>query len=99
MPCVLKFTGESTYVKKINMLLPPQGPEPAPKKRKLSVVLVDDAGSQDYSIDRDVWVRFGSLILTIEDRNVVREGKELNDKHIDLAQSLIKHQFTEINSY
>ena len=95
MPCVLKFTRESTYVKKINMLLPPQGPKPAPEKRKLSVVLVDDAGSQDYSIDRDVWVRFGSLILTIEDRNVVREGKELNDKHTDMAQSLIKHQFTE----
>ena len=41
----------------------------------------------------DVRVRFGSLILTTEDRNII-QGKELNDKHIDLAQSLIKHQFT-----
>ena len=93
VPCVLKFTRESKYIEKINKLLPAQGLEPASKKRKLSVVVVDDAGGPDSSVD--VWVRFGNLILTAEDRNVITDGKELNDKHIDLAQSLIKHQFTK----
>ncbi len=98
VPCVLTFRGESKYVEKIKKLLPTQllgGLEPASKKKKLSVVVVDDhdVGGTECSVD-DVWVRFGNLILTVADRNVITEGKELTDKHIDFAQSLIKHQFT-----
>lgn len=33
--------------------------------------------------------------MTAEDRKIVAEGKELSDKHMNFAQSLMKQQFTD----
>ena len=104
VPCVLKFTGELKYIEKIKKLLPlprrkPAVDEPALKKRKLDLSVADDDCGGLHSSNDDFWIRFGSLILTAEDRKLIIEGKELNDKHIDFAQSLIKHQFTNIEGF
>ena len=99
VPCVLKFVGEVIYVEKVKKLLPHPSTstaqmhgeiEQASKKRKVSVVEIDDASGSH----KDFWVRFDSLILTAEDRKIVAEGKELSDKHMNFAQSLMKQQFT-----
>lgn len=100
VPCVLKFVGEVSYVEKVKKLLPHPSTskaqmhgeiEQASKKRKVSVVEIDDAsGSHE-----DFWVRFDSLILTAVDRKIVAEGKELSDKHMNFAQSLMKQQFAD----
>ncbi len=43
------------------------------------------------------WVSFNSNQLTIEDRDIITKGECLNDKHINLAQEILKHQFAHLS--
>ena len=40
-----------------------------------------------------VWVRFGKSSLTMEERVAINYGKQLNDRHINHAQAIIRSQF------
>ena len=49
-----------------------------------------------YWGDKSAWVQFGGvLVLTIADKKQILDGEKLNDCHIDLAQNLLKQQFSE----
>ena len=45
----------------------------------------------------NVWVSFENLQLTHEDKRIVTNDQWLNDKHMLLAQNLIKNQFPKVN--
>ena len=41
-----------------------------------------------------VWVRHGRSVLTIAERDMINYGKQLNDRHINYAQTVIRSQFS-----
>ena len=43
------------------------------------------------------WVKIEDISLTIGDKRIIEEGRMLNDKHINLAQRMIKQKFPSIN--
>ena len=47
----------------------------------------------------NVWVSFENLQLTHEDKRIVTNDQWLNDKHMSLAQNLIKNQFPKVNGF
>ena len=50
----------------------------------------EDAGSEE-------WVRFGKgLVLTLADKEHILAGGKLDDRHINVAQNLLKQQFSEV---
>jgi len=58
------------------------------------VFSVNDDGSCSDSDDNDsVWVRCAKCVLNAEDKMTVEIGDELTDKHIQMAQYLLKCQF------
>ena len=44
-----------------------------------------------------MWVQIKDIILSIEDRQLIRNKQQLTDKHINAALRLIHEQFPEIN--
>lgn len=42
------------------------------------------------------WLSVNKISLRDEDRRIIATGKELNDKHINFAQSLLRNQFKDI---
>ena len=42
-------------------------------------------------------MRFGCLVLTQHDRNILLTGQELSDKHIDFAHTMLRSQFPMLN--
>ena len=68
---------------------------PMSKKRKVTNVppiLPDgeDASSQE-------WVHFGKgLVLTLADKEHILAGGKLDDRRINVAQNLLKQQFSEV---
>ena len=53
----------------------------------------DIATSSTEDLTHDVWVRHGKLTLKLVDKAAIKLGGELNDKHIQMAQYLVKVQF------
>ena len=43
------------------------------------------------------WVTCQDSTLSVEDKNSLRKGDDLNDKHINFGQNLIKRQFPNIH--
>ena len=70
----------------------------------LSMVLLDPvettSGSKDIvkhqgnTSSSSTWVKFGRVSLTFSDRDEIAGGFQLNDKHINYAQSILKCQFS-----
>ena len=106
IPCKLIFSGETRLIIKVQKLLqealtsglltsygtdsdPPQkSPVKQPnKKRRI------EQG------DSDTWVQFNGIVLSQLDKDQLREGRWLNDKHINYAQSLLKKQFPHIDGW
>ena len=111
VPCELTFKGNPKYVKKAKKLLSSMPPptnisidklQPSTKKRKVEsedVAAIDvEALDPDMSSLADPAVPVFSLnsVLTEYDLEIVRSGGELNDKHINFAQSILKTQFEGI---
>ena len=68
----------------------------ANKKRKLSNVPIDlPAPSKDPTPTKE-WVQLGGIALTGTDKELIMAGEKLNDLHINMAQGLLKQQFSEI---
>ena len=111
VPCKLMFEGDSVYVAKIKKLLsvfPPPLPqpnvsselEPPNKKRKVEnyeAIDVESMNFKDNSVaDPLPWISLNNITLTERDREIILSGKELNDKHINFAQAILKQQFKGI---
>ena len=44
-----------------------------------------------------VWIAFGHKVMTEADKEIVRLGELLTDKHMNFAQALIKKQFNDLS--
>lgn len=105
IPCVLRFEGDTKVTAKAkrlveSALLAPTVDLLASKKRKVedaSTVLPDTTEDCSSEVTEKEWVRFGKgLVLTFADREHILAGEKLNDRHINLAQNMLKQQFSEI---
>ena len=71
----------------------------ASKKRKVtdaSTILSNTTEDSSSQVTKE-WVRFGKgLVLTLADKEHILAGEKLNDRHIDLAQNMLKQQFSEL---
>ena len=102
VPCKLTFSGEARLIIKVQKLLQealdsglltsctvdsdPQRKSPTKhpnKKRRID--------------DSECWVQLNGIVLSQLDKNHVHDGRWLNDKHINYAQSLLKNQFPHID--
>ena len=71
---------------------------PDNKRRKISSALTPTSAADSVvNSHTEEWVRCGYLILTHHDRSILLTGKELSDKHIDFAHSLLRLQFPVLN--
>ena len=73
----------------------------ASKKRKIDsspVVQYDGVGGSTNSTGDSTkdWVRQGGIVLTTTDKERILSGKKLNDLHINLAQTMLRQQFSEL---
>ena len=111
VPCELTFKGNPKYVKKVKKLLSSMPPptnisidklQPSTKVESEDVAAIDvealdpDMSSLANLADPAVPVFSLNSVLTEYDLEIVRSGGELNDKHINFAQSILKTQFEGI---
>ena len=107
VPCIYYFRGEDADVGKVEKLLQLSNApisnehhdiesEQEPKRVKVDVDL-DEPQRQDDCAENDVWVTCGDNTLSVEDKSSLRKGDDLNDKHINFGQCLIKRQFPNIH--
>ena len=98
IPCVLIFEGDATLTTKAKKLVvsallgvasgvSPKGSTMLleSKKRKLSDDLPEPEGEK--------WVQFATIVLTQTNKDKILMGEKLNDRHIDVAQGVLKQQF------
>ena len=66
-------------------------------RRCEDVIVVDNTTDID---DSDIWLKMCKVTLHIGDRKqLAMIGSPLNDKHINLAQMLLKHQFPKLHGF
>lgn len=58
-----------------------------------TIPVLDDSDVQSSKL----WVTYPRHILTFQDKTTLEVGEQLNDKHINLAQYLLKQQFPSIS--
>ena len=106
IPRTITFEGVEKDVLKLKRLItsalkPTAAAESLPpdnKKRKISSALTPTSAADSVvNSHTEEWVRCGYLILTHHDRSILLTGKELSDKHIDFAHSLLRLQFPVLN--
>ena len=59
----------------------------------------EETASDDNTVQSEVqsyWLTGNKISLLDEDRRIIATEEELNDKHINFAQSLLKKQFKDI---
>ena len=62
-----------------------------------NVIIIDNIADID---DTDIWLKMCKVTLFIADRKqLTTVGSPLNDKHINLAQMLLKHQFPKLHGF
>ena len=60
------------------------------------LIIEDDADLDD----NEMWLKMCKITLFISDRKILTSfGSPLNDKHINLAQIMLKHQFSTLNGF
>ena len=101
--CLLRFHGDTKVTAKAKKLVESALLTttavccPASKKRKVTDVptILPDTYEDTSS---EEWVRFGKgLVLTLADKEHILAGGKLIDCHIDVAQNLLKQQFSEVS--
>ena len=101
IPCVLLFSDVDGDVDKLKRVLGTK-----PDHEELKVVKIENV-SQDLNpstkkrrIDlEDTWVTFGNIKLTIGDKQIISNGDEPHDNHINMAQTLLSKQFPDFNGF
>ena len=68
----------------------------AVKTLKSSTILIDHSMPSPLLDQPTVWVTFERCILHVGDKLLIESGKELTDKHIHFAQSMVKKQFPPV---
>jgi hypothetical protein len=94
IPCILTFSGDANLIEKAKKLLETQvmtkntevNGENESKSPKRSKVEPESPASI-------LWVSVQGLRLTISDKQIVMNGLELTDMHINVAQGLLHKQF------
>ena len=60
------------------------------------LIIEDDADLDDNKMQ----LKMSKITLLISDRKILTSvGSPLNDKHINLAQTMLKHQFSTLNGF
>uniref|UniRef100_A0A1X7VDD2 Ubiquitin-like protease family profile domain-containing protein n=1 Tax=Amphimedon queenslandica TaxID=400682 RepID=A0A1X7VDD2_AMPQE len=67
-------------------------------KKESEIIDLDKAKVKD-SMDTNVskWIEFGNASLTIQDKDVLTKEEWLSDRHITMAQLLVKNKFPHLN--
>ena len=109
VPCKLIFSGESRLIIKVRKLLQEaftsglltscgtpetdsNPPQESPDKQRSKKRRIEQG-------DSDTWVQFNGIVLSHLDKDQLREGRWLNDKHVNCAQYLLKKQFPHIDGW
>ena len=104
VPCRLIFKGNKKDIDKIKLLL--QKSNKMSVETKSEVVDVEKCSELiDCTVDKDVflaasnsehtWVQANKCTLTLADKKTLLTfGSSLTDKHVNYAQALLRHQFT-----
>ena len=85
-PSTLDVKPEPIKVKPTNV---PSDNEPLKKKPRIN----SSSGASDAE---EIWLKLGKNILTWGDRDTLCNGMQLNDRHINYCQCLLKRQFPSI---
>ena len=104
IPCRLHFTGDSRLITKVQRLLQEthvsgllssceqeSSHEPPEKKSRIELDVPD--------LLQAPWLHMDGLVLSQLEKELLRDGKWLNDKHINFAQALLKKQFPSIDGW
>ena len=80
---------------------PRETEETSNKKVKIEDSSQNDGDDGDDNDNKDAeeeeWLSFQNILLTNSDRLVLMSGSELNDKHINFAQELLRKQFPSLH--
>ena len=105
IPCVLTFQGDAKHTAKAKKLIESALATTtttlsASKKRKQSDVPADLPSTSDRKDSTPEltkeWVQLAGIVLTSSNKQHILDGEKLNDRHINMAQGLLKQQFSEI---
>ena len=105
IPCVLHFEGDKKVTAKAKKLVESALSATtvdllASKKRKvvdISTILPDSTEDSSSEMTKTEWVRFGKdLVFTFADKECTLARKKLDDSHTNLAQNMLKQQFSEV---
>ena len=106
IPCKLIFSGESRLIVKLRNLL-----QEALTSGLLTSCNMDSEHQKKSPLkqpkkkrrleqgDSESWVKFDGIELSQFDKEQLRDGKWLNDKHINFAHALLKKQFPHIDGW
>ena len=106
--CVLTFQGDAKHTAKAKKLVESALATTtttlsASKKRKQSDVPTDvpadlpstsDCKDSTPELTKE-WVQLAGIVLTSSDKQHILDGEKLNNRHINMAQGLLKQQFSE----
>lgn len=101
VPCILVFSGESLLIDKVKKLIDDitreesskvqiANPDSMPPTKKIKLSKNEESGGEEE------WIRFGTIILSVSDKEAVVTGLELNDLHIEIYQKLLKVRFPNL---
>ena len=107
IPCILTFEADECVIEKVKQLLlfvdklsdpkpkPVELTDPKPPKR---IRLEEDSPGQDSEVTETVWLALKgcNIMLSLTDKGVIENGKQLNDKHINFAQALLTTQYATV---
>ena len=112
VPCTLKFQGPPKHVAKMKKLVVPDTKKPSStdhdsktsmggeqhnKKRRITSDIVDvDDVLLTGATSAKPWLTMNGIELTEADKVYIIKGAELNDKHINFAQEIIRKQFKNL---
>lgn len=110
VPCSFIFMGDEKEIQKVKRLTDLhlvvnatssiESIEPPTKKQKTSdsvVEIMDDDETNFTRPEASVWIKVNDFIGTTLDRKDLLDNSKLNDRHINLAQMLLRRQFPNID--
>ena len=66
-------------------------------RKRINCISIDDNPLKlDTTNSEKVWVQFQRSVLTMKDEQIIEEGHQLTNKHINFAQCPISSQFPHI---
>ena len=101
VPCKLIFRGDQKEIAKVKKLILPitterqVSQENSQSNKKLKLVVPEVIDVDAVVVANDVapkqWLNRNGIMVTECDKNVIMEGEQLTDKHINFAQQILKN--------